>query len=229
MAPEYPGYGTYKQTARRTPDEKVQSIQCTSQQIREDAECIYDFVLANFANLEEADILLFGRSMGSGPVVHLAAKRSPGAVVLMSAYTSIKKVVYEKFSFFSALVNEQFDNLSLCKDIQSPTLLIHGLKDELIGPGHSQKLHEELTNCPSVVILPKEMTHNGFDFYKDLIKPLLTFIEEHCSSPVEYTFDEDLLISISDIFFVDQDFERLKRRERMKLQGHQNQKQDLKA
>lgn len=74
--------------------------------------------------------------------MHLAANRNPGGVVLMSPYTSIKQVVYEKFSFLSALVNEQFDNLSNCEHIKSPTLLIHGKKDDLIGPDHSRKLQE---------------------------------------------------------------------------------------
>lgn len=142
LAPEYPGYGTYKETTVRTKDDKAKPITCSSKQIREDAESIYDFVLANFKNIKESNIILLGRSMGSGPVVHLAANRKPGAIVLLSPYTSIKQVVYEKFSFFSALVTEQFDNLSLCKDIKSPTLLIHGQKDQLIGMDHSQKLLE---------------------------------------------------------------------------------------
>ena len=98
--------------------------------------------------------------MGSGPVVHLAANRNPGAVVLMSAYTSIKQVVYEKFSFFSALISEQFDNLSLCPKVKSPTLLIHGEKDDLIGPDHCEKLYAALTNCHAEMILSAEMTHN---------------------------------------------------------------------
>ena len=64
--------------------------------------------------------------MGSGPTVHLASTRLPGAVILMSSYTSIKNVVYEKFSLLSALVSEQFDNLSQVKKIRSPTFFIHG-------------------------------------------------------------------------------------------------------
>ena len=67
---------------------------------------MYDFIKANFINIEEKDIILYGRSMGSGPVVHLASTRNPGAIILMSAYTNVKSVVYEKFGFLSALFNE---------------------------------------------------------------------------------------------------------------------------
>ena len=81
-------------------------ITCSSEQLKEDADCVYDFILANFNNLLESDIIVMGRSMGSGPVTYLASCRKPGAVVLISPYTSIKNVVYEKFGFLSALVNE---------------------------------------------------------------------------------------------------------------------------
>jgi len=49
--------------------------------------------------------------MGCGPVIHLSSLRSPGAVVLMSAFTSIKNAVYAKVGFLSSLIPEQFDNL----------------------------------------------------------------------------------------------------------------------
>ena len=49
--------------------------------------------------------------MGSGPTIHLASTRSPAAVITISAYTSIKNVVYEKIKLLSALVADHFNNL----------------------------------------------------------------------------------------------------------------------
>ena len=128
LAPEYPGYGIYR-SLRHKNGQKSGEAHCSSQQIKEDAECVYDFIMSTFPNIEEKDLILYGRSMGSGPVVHLASNRSPGAVILMSAYTNVKSVVYEKFGFLSALFNEQFDNLELMSKIKSPTMIIHGKKD----------------------------------------------------------------------------------------------------
>ena len=34
-----------------------------------------------------------GRSIGTGPVTHLGSIRSPGAIILISPYTSIRDVV----------------------------------------------------------------------------------------------------------------------------------------
>ena len=57
--------------------------------------------------------------MGSGPTCHLASKNKPGAAILMSAYTSIKDTAKEKFGFLSAIVQEQFDNLSIIDQVKS--------------------------------------------------------------------------------------------------------------
>jgi hypothetical protein len=79
--------------------------------------------------------------MGSGPSVHLSSIHEPGALILLSAYTSIKSVVTEKFgTMLSTLVSEHFDNLSIMENVKSPTLLIHGKQDNLISYTHSIKL-----------------------------------------------------------------------------------------
>ena len=43
--------------------------------------------------LKHSDIILFGRSLGSGPAIELAAHVNPCALLLMTAYLSIREVV----------------------------------------------------------------------------------------------------------------------------------------
>ena len=91
---EYPGYGVYEDP-EGTSEEKI----------LKDSELVYNF-LRDAGKLEEKDILLFGRSLGSGPATHLAAKYDPGALMLMSPYTSIKSVATTKVGVLSALLAE---------------------------------------------------------------------------------------------------------------------------
>ena len=79
LAVEYPGYGLYKTSK---PDEEKMKI---------DAEAVYEF-LTKHIGIKESNIILFGRSMGSGPATYLASQKKPAALLLMSAYTSIKDV-----------------------------------------------------------------------------------------------------------------------------------------
>ena len=80
LSVEYPGYGVYED-AMGTSEEKI----------LRDAEIVYSFVQQE-AGLGQKDIFLMGRSLGSGPATHLAAKYNPGCLALVSPYTSIKSV-----------------------------------------------------------------------------------------------------------------------------------------
>lgn len=78
MAVEYPSYGVYEDLAG--PSET---------KIYADAELAYTFALKK-AKLRQKDIIILGRSLGSGPATHLAAKYQPGGLILMSPLSSIK-------------------------------------------------------------------------------------------------------------------------------------------
>ena len=78
LAMEYPSYGVYKDDEGPSEDK-----------ILKDAELVYNFIM-DVAKVDERSIFVMGRSLGSGPATHLAAKLNPGALLLMSPYTSIK-------------------------------------------------------------------------------------------------------------------------------------------
>jgi acetyl esterase/lipase len=116
---EYPGYGMYK----GIPSED---------QIIKDAIHIYDYLINNL-NIKEENIVVFGRSIGSGPASYLAANRNPGVIILMSPFTSLRNVVQNLTGkLLSYAVKERFKNLSLMKRVKCPAFFIHGMADKLI-------------------------------------------------------------------------------------------------
>lgn len=118
---------------------------------------------------------MMGRSLGSGPATHLAAKFKPGCLCLISPYTSIKSVARTKVGFLSAMLAQQFDNLSKMHRVTCPTFIVHGAKDVMIPVDQAQDLSERCFG-PCTFISPEEMTHNRFDMYEDVIKPLTNFL-----------------------------------------------------
>ena len=92
LAVEYPRYGIYDD-----PDGP------SEEKIYRDSELVYNFV-QKVAKLRERDIILLGRSLGSGPATHIASKYEPGGLILMSPYTSIKSVASNKVGFLSFLL-----------------------------------------------------------------------------------------------------------------------------
>jgi abhydrolase domain-containing protein 17 len=59
---EYPSYGIYAEEGG-----------CSDGKIKEDAEYMYQYVKQE-TGLEDKDIMIFGRSIGTGPACHLAGK-----------------------------------------------------------------------------------------------------------------------------------------------------------
>jgi abhydrolase domain-containing protein 17 len=116
MAVEYPGYGIYEEQGG-----------CDADKITQDCDIVYKFILQEISGVEEKDLILFGRSMGSGPASFLASQYRPGALILMSPYTSIKNVVKSKVGWLlSTMVAEHFDNLKMMSKVVCPTFIVHG-------------------------------------------------------------------------------------------------------
>ena len=88
--------------------------------------------------IDESNIIMFGRSIGSGPASYVSSKRKPGALILMSAFKSIRDIVKDQAgNYLKYLVQERFNNMNWIAKVQSPTFLVHGMKDNLISYKHS--------------------------------------------------------------------------------------------
>ena len=125
---EYPGYSIY-------PGEPTEDA------ILQDIEPVWNFV-TKIMNFENEDILVMGRSIGSGPASHFASQNNCGALVLISAFTSLKCVTKYNFgSIASSLVNQRFDNQAKMPFVKCPCLFIHGKEDTLIPFEQSKLLY----------------------------------------------------------------------------------------
>ena len=201
LAVEYPGYGVY-------------SGKPNAEAILNDAECIYSFIIS--LGVKPDDIIVFGRSIGSGPATFLARNRKIGCLMLMSAYTSIKDAAkHFAGKFGESLIKERFENIKNMPFITCPTFLVHGIKDSVIPFEHSQKLHE-LCKGPSSLFLPSEMTHNNFDYCDDLILPIASFL---CQSGISVSpqNDYDGLVHIPWSFFIPPLLQTVKKKKRDKF------------
>lgn len=145
--------------------------------VLDDALYVYDY-LNMVLGIEEKNIILFGRSMGSGPATHVASERKPGALLLMSSYKSIRGIAEDQAGkVLSYLIQERFDNIGKIPKVTSPTFLVHGMRDKLIPYSHSKELHDKCGG-PCSLLLPTRMDHNDFDFCEDLITPFYHFMKQ---------------------------------------------------
>lgn len=114
---EYPGYGIYD----GNPE---------ADQIALDAQNVYDY-LTQAQGLRQDQIILFGRSIGSGPATLVASKRDPCALLLMSPFMSIKEILLEKGggTMINMLLQDRFRNIDIISEVRCPTFFVHGQQD----------------------------------------------------------------------------------------------------
>jgi len=104
-------------------------------------------------------IKVFGRSIGTGPAVGLASLFSFAGVILVTPFLSVQELFRDRVGPFAGLVEEWFANEEMAPKITSPTIIIHGQRDELISCRHGEMLYE-LIRSRKLLVSPPEMEHN---------------------------------------------------------------------
>ena len=102
-----------------------------------DAQAAYDYLVGELKVPPER-VLVMGRSVGSGPAVHLAASNRVGGLILEAPFLSAFRVLTR----VPLLPFDRFNNARKIGRVQAPVLVIHGREDEVIPFSHGQKLWE---------------------------------------------------------------------------------------
>jgi fermentation-respiration switch protein FrsA (DUF1100 family) len=90
------------------------------------------------------EIVVFGRSLGSGPATWLAERYAPGALILEAPFTSVPDVAARRFPFVPArlLTRSRYNNHARIARIETPLLVIHSPDDRVIPFEHGRTLFE---------------------------------------------------------------------------------------
>ena len=130
-----------------------------------DALAIHDW-LAKRKDVDPDRIVVFGRSLGSGVAVQLAASRPVRAVVLVSPFDSLRSIARKQYPIFpvSLLLKHPFDSLAHAADIGAPLLVMAGERDGLIPPEYSRRLHDAWAGPKQWVLVP-DADHNDIHLH----------------------------------------------------------------
>jgi fermentation-respiration switch protein FrsA (DUF1100 family) len=142
IAYDYSGYGT-------------SSGRPTERAARLNAEAVYDY-LVRTRGIPPARIIVWGRSIGSGPSLHLASSRTVGGLVIESGFTSAFRVMTR----VRLLPFDRFDNLKSLEQVACPVLVIHGTRDEIIPFRHGQQLFDKARE-PKMRLWVEQSGHNN--------------------------------------------------------------------
>ncbi len=119
---------------------------------------LHDDVASAYAYLRqrypETEIILYGRSLGSGLAVYLARSTHPRALILETPYYSAKELAAARFPFVpSFLLKYSLRTDQWISQVACPIYLFHGTRDEFIPHTCSLRLAELIETEHQVFII----------------------------------------------------------------------------
>lgn len=102
-----------------------------------DAVALFDKVHAQHRN-----ILVVGRSLGSGVATYLASVRPVARLVLVTPYDSLAAVASRHYPFFPVrlLMRDKFESWRYAERVAAPTLILAAQSDEVIPAANTRAL-----------------------------------------------------------------------------------------
>lgn len=164
---DYPGYG--KSTGNASEHGLYNS-----------ANLAWDYLLTE-KQLQEKNIIIFGRSLGGAVAIDLASRVNSGALIIESTFTSVRDMAGTLMPLLSKFIYLRYSFASIDKinNITSPLLVIHSKEDEMIPYEFGNKLFQQAITAKE--FLEIQGSHNdGFiksmPSYKN---SLMQFLEKY--------------------------------------------------
>jgi hypothetical protein len=138
-----------------------------------DAVIIYDTIRQEY---EEINIVVYGRSIGTGIASYVASVRDPGLLILESPYYSLPDAAKSYFPWLpSVLIRFKFRNDLYIPKVNCPVYIFHGSRDEVLDVKGSYKLKPLLKPEDRLIII-EGGHHNDlilFEEYREKLGKIL--------------------------------------------------------
>lgn len=122
-----------------------------------DAEAAYDWLAA-----KDVPIVLWGRSLGSGPSTYIASTREAKALLLETPFVSAVAVAADRYGFLPVglLMHDQYPVNEWIGKVEEPVFVVHGTDDTTIGVSHGERVYDLAPNKDELWIV-QDADHGG--------------------------------------------------------------------
>lgn len=119
--------------------------------ILEDAVTMFDWAAA-----KGVPLVIWGRSLGSGPSSYVASVRDAEALLLETPFLSALTVAWERYPFLPVglVMQDQYLVSDWIADVAEPVLVAHGTADVTIGVSNGERLYALVPNKDELWIEP---------------------------------------------------------------------------
>ncbi len=148
----------------------------TEQKLYNDSQQIYKWLNKRY---DEKDIVIYGRSLGSGIATRIASWNNPRMLILDSPYYSFYKHI-QRYAFILPLkwiLRYQIRTDQFIKQVNAPVNIIHGNKDFLIPIFNSKRLRNINPNKIKLFTI-EGAGHNNLPEYPEYHEYIYDFLKE---------------------------------------------------
>lgn len=106
--------------------------------ITQDAALLRGSLVQILGQEPKGKIIYYGESLGTGVVTKLATTSPPDALILEAPFTSIVDLAAKQMPIFPirAVLDQRWETQSHIKQVNSPTLVLHGTNDQVVPYAH---------------------------------------------------------------------------------------------
>jgi pimeloyl-ACP methyl ester carboxylesterase len=125
--------------------------------LRADAQALYALVAER-----HSAVTVVGRSLGSGPAVHLAATRPVHRLVLLVPFDSLLAVARGAMPWLPVdlLLLDRWDAAAEAPLVRAPTTIVAAAVDRVVPTRHAEALHRAFQPGVAELILVPDLDHN---------------------------------------------------------------------
>lgn len=110
----------------------------------------------DWAKAKGAPLVIWGRSLGSGPATYVASQREADALYLETPFDSAVSVARDRYGFFPVdwLMQDQYRVDQWITAVTEPVFVAHGATDRTIAEYHGQRVYDLAPHKAGIWIVP---------------------------------------------------------------------------
>ncbi len=141
----------------------------------EDAQLFYNYVKSQYP---ENQIIVYGRSLGTGIAIKVASENQPNHLILETPYYNIRDVAESWFPYFpvNLILQYKLPSNVFIQKVSCDITIYHGTNDKVVPYQSGERLFKSIPNLNKKMITVEGGTHNNlieYDTYLNTIDEIL--------------------------------------------------------
>ena len=132
------------------------------------------FALFDTVHAQHANVILIGRSLGTGVAIHVASQRPVTRLVLVTPYDSLVDVAEAHYPFLPnrLLMVDKYDSWKYAPQVTAPVKIIAAGDDEVIPRTSTERLRTRFTKTAVTYVVVPGVGHNSISDNPDYLRLL---------------------------------------------------------